>query len=60
MVASDPRDALVLAHERVHRLRADSASRRLSGVPAPRRALAAALRHAAERLDPVPLAPRPA
>jgi hypothetical protein len=52
MFTSDPRDALVFAHERARRL--------CAGASGTRRALAASLRRAANRLDPAPLAPRPA
>lgn len=56
MVASHPSDALFLGHERARRLRAETAARRHHRVSATSRALAAALRCAAERLDPAPLA----
>lgn len=60
MFTSHPRDALVLAHEHARRLRAETAADRLRPAPDARRALAASLRRAANRLDPVPLAPRTA
>jgi hypothetical protein len=60
MFTSDPRDALFLAHERGRHLREETAAdhlRRASGI---RRAIAKSLRRAASRLDPSPLAHRPA
>jgi hypothetical protein len=56
MFTSHPYDALVLAHERARRLRAESAAEHLRGSSATRRALAASLRRTADRLDPLPLA----
>jgi hypothetical protein len=60
MFPSDPRDALVLAHGRAHRLREEAAAEHLHlrGASAARRALAASLRRAAHQLDPAPLAHR--
>lgn len=60
MLPYDPRDALVLAHERARHLREETAAERLRRASGTRRALAASLRRAANRLDPAPLAPRPA
>ena len=60
MLTSDPRYALVLAHERARRLREESAAERLRRSSGTRRALAESLRRAADRLDPAPFAPRPA
>jgi hypothetical protein len=60
MLTSDPYDALVVAHERGRRLRADAAAERLCGSSGTRRALAVSLRGAADRLDPAPLARRTA
>jgi len=60
MFTSDPRDALVLAHERGRRLRAQAAADRLRDTRGTRRALAASLRRAADRLEPAPLARRAA
>jgi hypothetical protein len=60
MLISHPRDALVLAHERVCYLRVETAADHLRRASGTRRALAAALRRAATRLDPAPLAHRPA
>ena len=50
----DPRDQLTIAHERGEQLRSEVASERLAGPPPARRALAASLRRAANRLDPAP------
>lgn len=60
MFTTDPRDALVLAHEHARQLREESAARRLRRASGTRRALAASLRRAADRLDRAPLAPRAA
>jgi hypothetical protein len=60
MFTSDPRDALVLAHEHARHLHAETAAERLRGASGTRHALAAFLRRAANRLDPAPLAPRAA
>ena len=60
MFTSNPFDALAVAHQRGHELRAEAAAERLLGTPGTRRALAASLRRAADRLDPAPLARRPA
>lgn len=61
MLTIDPRDTLVLAHEHARRLRDEAVARSdrpLTGTT--RRALAASLRRAANRLDPVaPRAARP-
>ena len=53
-------DLLDLAHEHGRALRAEAAEERLRGAPGTRRALAASLRRVADRLDPAPLARRPA
>ena len=58
MLTSDPLDALVLAHERGRRLRAEAAAERLRSTSGTRHAVAAYLRRAADRLDPAPLARR--
>jgi hypothetical protein len=58
MLTSDPRDALVLAHERARHLREEAAAerlRRVAGTRRARRRLAASLHYAANRLDPAPL-----
>jgi hypothetical protein len=60
MSTLDPLDALFLAHERGRRLRAEAAAERLRSTSGTRRALAVSLRRAADRLDPAPLARRPA
>jgi hypothetical protein len=60
MVTSDPHDALVFAHQHARQLRAERAAERLRHGSVTRRALAAALRRAANRVDPAPFAPRPA
>jgi hypothetical protein len=60
MFPSDPRDALMVAHERVRRLREERAAEGLRNAAGTRRALAASLRRAANRLDPPALAARPA
>ena len=61
MVSSDPLHLLFLAHERVRDLREDAAAERLRRAAGTRRTLlAASLRRLANRLDPAPLAPRPA
>ena len=59
MFISHPLDALVVAHDRGRRLRAEAATERLRGTSGTRSALAVVLRRAAERLDPPPLARRP-
>jgi hypothetical protein len=56
MFTSDPRDALVLAHDRTRHLRAETAANRLRRASVARRALAASLRRTADRLDPLPFA----
>jgi hypothetical protein len=60
MFTNDPLHALVVAHERGHRLRAEAASERMRSTPATRRVLAASLRRTADRLDRAPLARIPA
>ena len=60
MFTSHPLDALVVAHERGRQLCAEAAAERLRGTSGTRRALALFLRRAADRLDPAPLARRPA
>jgi hypothetical protein len=60
MFISNPLDALAAAHAHGRELRAEAAAERLfgtSGTPT-RRAIAVALRRAADRLDPAALAPR--
>jgi hypothetical protein len=56
--SSNPRDALAVAHQHARHLRAERAAERLRRGSVTRRALAASLRSAANRLDPAPLAPR--
>jgi hypothetical protein len=56
MVSSDPSEALLLAHERLRRLRQEAAALRLRRPRRARRALADSLRRAADRLDPATLA----
>jgi hypothetical protein len=59
MSITDPRDALVIAHEHGRRLRAEAEAERLfRGRSGARRAVAASLRRIADRLDPAPLRPR--
>ena len=61
MFANDPHNALVLAHDHERTLRAEAAAERLRNalpVLPVRRSVAAALRRAADRLDPVRLQPR--
>ena len=60
MFTSDPRDALMVAHEHARHLREERAAERLRRASGTRRALAASLRRAANRLDPAALAARPA
>ena len=60
MLTSDPADALVLANQRVRRLREQAAAEHVRPRPSTRRIFAASLRRAADRLDPVPLVQRPA
>ena len=60
MFASNPRDALAFAHEHARRLRDEATVERLSRRPWLRRGFAASLRSAANRIDPAPLAHRPA
>jgi hypothetical protein len=59
MCITNPTDALLIAHERGDRLRAEAEAERLfPGRSTARRALAASLRRVADRLDPVGLGPR--
>jgi hypothetical protein len=58
MFISNPLDALAAAHEHGRELRAEAAAERLFGTSGTRRAIAVALRRAADRLDPAALAPR--
>jgi hypothetical protein len=60
MFISDPRDALVLAHEHTRHLYEETAAERLRLAVRKHDTLAALLRRAADRLDPAPLAHRPA
>jgi hypothetical protein len=60
MLTTDPHYALVMAHEHGRQLNGEAATRRLCRRSGTRRALAASLRHAADRLDQALLAPRPA
>jgi len=60
MLTSDPFDALTLARERTHILRAEAAAERLRAGSRTRRTLAVYLRRAADRLDPSPVVPTPA
>ena len=60
MFTPHPLDALVLAHEHARRLRAEAAAERLGGGAPMRGAIAAALRRAADRLDPGSLVQQPA
>lgn len=60
MFTTDPRAALAVAHQRARHLRREAADQRLGHGSGTRRALAASLRRAANRLDPAPFAPRPA
>jgi hypothetical protein len=56
MFSSDPRDLLVLAHQYTGHLREEAAAHHLRRRAWTRRAFAASLRRAANRLDPSPLA----
>ena len=58
MFTSDPHDALVVAHERGRRLRAEA--QRLCPSSRTRSVLATVLRCAANRLEPAPLGHRAA
>ena len=60
MFVTHPRDTLVFVHERTRQLREAAAGDRLRRGSGTRHVLAAALRRAATRLDPAPLAVRPA
>ena len=60
MFTSDPRDALVLAHEHVRHLRDEAAAERFRRTSRTRRTLATSLRRLADHLDPAAFAPRPA
>jgi hypothetical protein len=60
MLTSDPHHALALAREQSRRLREEAASEQLRCRQWTRRAFAASLRRAANRLDPSPLAHYPA
>jgi hypothetical protein len=59
MFTSSSLDALVVAHQRGRELQAQAAAERLGGRSGLRGALAAYLRHAADRLDPAPVTRRP-
>lgn len=60
MFTSDPYDVLVIAHDRARQLRAERAAERLRPASRTLRPVAALLRRVADRLDPLPLAHRPA
>ena len=60
MLTHDPSDSLVVAHRHGQELRAEAAAERLRGIPRRHRAMAAALRWTADRLDPTPLGRRAA
>ena len=60
MLTVHAQDALVFAAERAGRLREEAAADRLGRTSHIRRAVAAALRRAANRLDPAALIRRPA
>jgi hypothetical protein len=61
MLTHSPFDSLVVAHRHGQELRTEAAAERLrGGRPFRHRALAAALRWTADRLDPTRLATRPA
>ena len=60
MLNDHPDDALDVADERGRRLREEAAAERVRRDAGTRRTLAASLRRLADRLDPVPFAPRPA
>jgi hypothetical protein len=53
---TDPADGLAEIRERGRLLRAEAAAERLRAPSRTRRALAASLRYAADRVDPAPLA----
>jgi hypothetical protein len=55
LLIPDHLDQLAVAQERGQQLRDDAAAGRLGAPSKPRRALAAILRRAADRLDPAPL-----
>jgi hypothetical protein len=58
MQITDPRDALMIAHEHARRLRSTKGADRVRPASAAHRTLASWLRHAADLLDPAPLARR--
>jgi len=60
MFANDPRDALALLHSRGHSLRQERAAEAFRRTERRGASLAALLRRAADRLDPTPVAHRPA
>ena len=60
MFTPHPRDALLLALEDGRRLRAEAEAERFRGASTMRGTIAAALRRAADRLDPGPLVRQPA
>ena len=54
MITTDPRATLALAEQRASQRQAEAAAERLREPSKARRALALALRRAAERVDPAP------
>jgi hypothetical protein len=60
MFANDPRDALALLHSRGRSLRQERAAEAFRRTERRGSSLAALLRRAADRLDPTPVAHRPA
>ena len=60
MFTSDPYDILVIAHDHARVLRAEQAAERLRPASRALRPVAVLLRWVADRLDPAPLAHRPA
>jgi hypothetical protein len=60
MLATHPDDVLILAHDHARHLREEQAAELLRPAHRRGRPLAALLRRLADRLDPAPLAHRPA
>lgn len=60
MLITHPFDALAIAGDHGRRLHEEAAAERVRRAVGTRRALATSLRRLADRLDPAPLAPRPA
>lgn len=60
MFISDPHDELIVAHDHGRRLHEERAAEGFRRAPRRGRSLAALFRRAADRLDPTPVAHRPA